>query len=128
LKSPVPVMVWESALEDDFNFQAAGGATTNTQTQINIVNANHPLAAGFPAGLLTVTTSPQTFSEGTPVGAHIVATQATDPTMALLYYYEKGEQGFNGFVMPGRRVFFFFENNTASAVNAAGAKLFDAAV
>src|SRR6266542_3708923 len=30
--------------------------------------------------------------------------------------------------MPGRRVCFFFEDNTASAVNAAGAKLFDAAV
>ncbi len=66
LRSPVPVIVWESALEDDFRFQAAGGNTTNTQTQINIVNASHPLAAGFPAGLLTVTTNAQTFSYARP--------------------------------------------------------------
>jgi hypothetical protein len=128
LKSPVPVIVWESALEDDFSFQAAGGATTTNQTQINIVNTSHPLAAGFPAGLLTVTTSPQTFSLGTPVGAHIVATVAADPTLALLYYYDKGERGLANFVMPARRVFFFFQDNTASAVNAAGTKLFDASV
>src|SRR5207253_6509521 len=89
---------------------------------------NHPLAAGFLAGLLTVTTSPQTFSQGTPVGAHIVATLAADPTMALLYAYEKGDKGVDGFVMPARRVFFFYENNTAAAVNADGLKLFDAAV
>ena len=128
LKSSVPVIVWEAALEDDFSFQAAGGATTDAQTQINIVNANNPLAAGFPTGLLTVTTSPQTFSQGTPVGAHIVATIATDPALALLYYYDKSEKGLNGFVMPARRVFFFFQDNTAAAVNAAGSKLFDAAV
>ncbi len=128
LKSPVPVIVWESALEDDFSFQAAGGGTTTNQTQIRIVNASHPLAAGFPAGLLTVTTSPQTFSQGTPVGAHIVATVAADPTLALLYYYDKGERGLNGFDMPARRVFFFFQDNTASAANAAGTKLFDASV
>ena len=97
LRSPVPVIVWESALEDDFSFQAAGGGTTDAQTQINIVNASHPLAAGFPAGLLTVTTSPQTFSQGAPVGARIVATRS-GPTLALLIP-TKGEKGFNGFVM-----------------------------
>jgi hypothetical protein len=128
LRSPVPVIVWESALQDDFRFQAAGGATVDAQTQINIVNPNNPLAAGFPAGLLTVTTSPQTFSHGAPVGAHVVATVATNSTMALLYYYDKGEQGLNGFVMPARRVFFFYQDNTATAVNAAGTKLFDATV
>jgi hypothetical protein len=75
-----------------------------------------------------VTTNAQTFSLGTPVGAHVVATVATDPTLALLYYYEKGERGLNGFDMPARRVFFFFQDNTAAAVNAAGTKLFDASV
>jgi hypothetical protein len=127
-RSPVPVIDWESALEDDFKFQAAGGTTTNDQTQINIVDASHPLAAGFPAGLLTVTTSPQIFSQGTPVGAHVVGTVTTDPTLALIYAYEKGDKGVDGFVMPARRVFFFYQDNTATAVNAAGLKLFDAAV
>jgi hypothetical protein len=75
-----------------------------------------------------VTSNAQTFSVGTPVGAHVVATVATDPTLALLYYYEKGEKGLNGFDMPARRVFFFFQDNTAAAANAAGNKLFDASV
>ena len=131
--TPVPVIEWESALEDDFTFQDANGTTYTNQTQINIVDAKSPLAAGYPAGLLTVTTSPQTFSVGTPVGAHIVANSAPDPTQspqALLYYYEKGDKGAatNSYTMPARRVFFFLQDNTAAALNAAGTKLFDAAV
>jgi hypothetical protein len=100
------------------------------QTQIDIVNSSSPLAAGFPTGLLTVTTSPQTISQGTPVGAHIVATSAADPTQAVIYYYEKGETGYltNGFTMPARRVFFFLQDDTAAALNAAGTNLLNAAV
>ena len=48
--------------------------------------------------------------------------------IALIYYYEKGEKGFNGFVMPERRVFYFFGDLTASVATADGLKLFDAAV
>jgi hypothetical protein len=132
LNSAVPVIVWEPGLEDDFLFQPVAGTAYTNQTQINIVDANSPLAAGFPAGLLTVTTSPQTYSVGSPVGAHIVANSAPDatqPPQALIYYYDKGDRGAtNNFVMPARRVFFFFQDNTAAAVNAAGTKLFDAAV
>ncbi|PYI82677.1 MAG: hypothetical protein DME26_16790, partial [Verrucomicrobia bacterium] len=36
--------------------------------------------------------------------------------------------GFNDFVMPARRVFFFFGDNTITFATAAGLKLFDAAV
>jgi hypothetical protein len=55
---------------------------------------------------------------------------ATQPTQALIYYYDKGDKGAatNNYVMPARRVFFFLNDNTASAFNAAGTKLFDAAV
>jgi hypothetical protein len=130
LHSPVPVIDWEPSLEDDFGFQAANGTTMTNQTQINIVDASSPLAAGFPTGPLTVTTSPQTISQGTPTGAHIVAKSTADPTQAVIYYYEKGETGYltNGYTMPARRVFLFLNDNTFAAVNAAGTKLFDAAV
>lgn len=126
LNTTIPVMVWESGLEDDFRFQPAGGTSTASQTQVNIVNASHPLAAGFPAGLLTVTTSPQTFSQGTPLNARIVATLATDTNQAVIYCYEKGDVGDQGFAQPARRGFFYFQDNTAAAVNADGWKLFDA--
>jgi hypothetical protein len=43
-----------------------------------------------------------------------------------MFYYDKGEKGFDGFVMPARRAFFFFQDNTATAANANGWKLFDA--
>ena len=76
--------------------------------------------------------SPETFSQSglptPPVGAHIVATLATDPTQAIIYNYDKGEKGYNDFVMPARRVFFFFQDNTAAVANDDGWKLFDAAV
>jgi hypothetical protein len=124
----VPVVVWESSNADDLGFQAANGATGANQTDVNIVDATSPLAAGFPAGPVTVVTSPQTFSTSTPVGAHVVATIVGDPTQAVIYNYDKGEKGDGGFTMPARRVFFFFQDTTAAAANANGWKLFDAAM
>jgi hypothetical protein len=124
----IPAMVWESSNEDAFGFQELNGiATAADQTQINIVDPTSPLAAGLPKGLVTVSTA-QPFSGGNPVGAHIVATAADDPSLAVIYNYDKGEKGYNGFVMPERRVFFFFGDITASVATADGLKLFDAAV
>jgi hypothetical protein len=128
LNTTIPVMVWEYGLLDDFRFQPAAGTSTADQTQVNIVNASHPLAAGFPAGLLTVTTSPQVFSQGTPINARIIATLATDINQAIIFCYEKGDVGDQGFAQPARRAFFYFQNNTAAAVNTDGWKLFDAEV
>jgi hypothetical protein len=91
------------------------------------VDDSHPLAAGFPKGLVTVS-APETYSVSIPVGGHIIARPVTDPTYALIYYYDTGEKGFADFVMPARRVFFFFQDNTAAAANDNGWKLFDAAV
>ena len=96
------------------------------------MDATHPLAAGLSAGLHTVVTSSQTFSQVgppplVPVNAHIIATIAAGSD-AIICCYDKGEKGFNDFVMPARRVFFFFQDNTAAAANADGWKLFDAAV
>ncbi len=124
----IPAMNWEASSVDAFGFQGANAnpGTTASQTQVNIVDDSHPLAAGFPKGLLTVT-APETYSQAQPVGAHIVGTLAGDPSQAILFYYDKGEQGANGFVMPARRVFFFFQDNTAAVANENGWKLFDAA-
>ena len=125
----IPVIEWEASNVDAFGFQEANAnpGTTGAQTQINIVDATHPLAAGFPAGLLTTSTS-ETYSQAQPVNAHVVATLASDATQKVLFYYEKGEKGFADFVMPARRVFFFFQDNTAASATDAGWKLFDASV
>lgn len=126
----IPVMVWEASNIDGFGFASVNGTTVADQTQITIRDASTPLTAGLPAGPVTVVTSPQVISVGSaaatdPVGAHVVATTA-DPLQPVLYYYDKGEKGFGDFVMPGRRVFFFFQDNTPVAANADGWKIFDA--
>jgi hypothetical protein len=125
----IPAIEWEASSIDAFGFAEANSVlgTIASQTQINIVDDSHPLAAGFPKGLVTVST-PETYSVSIPVGGHIIAKPITDPTYALIYYYDTGEKGFNDFVMPARRVFFFFQDNTAAAANDNGWKLFDAAV
>ena len=125
----IPAMDWEASSVDAFGFRADNATTTGGQTQVNIVDPSLPLAAGFPKGLVTVTTAPETFSQSVPTGdAHIVATLANDPSQGIIYYYDKGEKGYNGFVMPARRVFFFFQDNTAAVANDNGWKLFDTAV
>jgi hypothetical protein len=126
----IPVMEWEASNIDDYGFASVNGITVADQTQITIRDASTPLTAGLPAGPTTVVTSPQVVSVGSgaatdPVGAHIVATTA-DPTQPVLFYYDKGEKGFEDFVMPARRAFFFFQDNTATAANENGWKIFDA--
>src|SRR6185503_16694527 len=127
----IPVVFWEASNLDAFGFTDANG-TTSAQTDLRIVDANHPLAAGLSAGLHPVVTSSQTFSQIgppplAPTGARIIATIGTG-TDAVICAYDTGERGFNNFAMPARRVFFFFQDNTAAAANADGWKLFDAAV
>ncbi len=125
----IPAMNWEASSTDAFGFMAANASpgTTASQSQVNIVDDTHQMAAGFPKGLLTVT-APETYSQAQPVNAHVIATLAADPSQAIIFYYDKGEKGANDFVMPARRAFFFFQDNTAAAANENGWKLFDAAV
>jgi hypothetical protein len=127
----IPALAWEASSIDAFGFAAVNGITV-TGSDIVITDASSPLTAGLSAGQVTVVTSPQTLSVGaaagaSPVGAHIVAT-TTNPGEPVLYYYDKGEKGFENFTMPERRAFFFFQDNTATAANENGWKIFDATV
>ena len=128
----IPVVFWEASNIDAYGFTGETNGTTSAQTDLRIVDANHPLAAGLSAGLHTVVSSSQTFSQIgppplAPTGARIIATIGTG-TDAVICAYDTGERGFNNFAMPARRVFFFFQDNTAAAANTDGWKLFDAAV
>jgi len=124
----IPAIDWEASSQDAWGFRPDNG-TTSTETQIIILDPTSPLAAGFPAGPVTVATAGQTISEGLiPTGAHLVGVVPSNTNEYSLYYYEKGDKGYNDFVMPERRVFFWFQDNTAAAINDNGWKLFDAAV
>jgi glucose/arabinose dehydrogenase len=126
-----PVVTWESALLDDFGMTGTVSGTDfgtlTGRTQVDIVAAAHPLAAGL-AGRVTVTSSAQTFSWGRPnANAALVARPAADTTRAVIFGYERGA-AMPGLVAPGRRVAFFLEDGTAAALTPAGGSLFDAAV
>jgi hypothetical protein len=56
--SPVPVINGEPALFDELGMDANNaGGTSVTGTNLTIVNCVHPMAAGFPAGPVTVITA-----------------------------------------------------------------------
>jgi hypothetical protein len=131
---PVPVINWEQALEDNYLFTLDTATTHNsttstTETQLNIVNANHPLAAGLPTGPLTVSSGTQ-FCWGVPAAtATIIATTVDDPTQAAIYGFEKGALLVDGTTAAAaRRVQFPGSDDSFATLNANGLKLFDAAV
>ncbi len=133
----VPVINWEEAIFDEMKMTGDSGAapdhhgSTGGLTQIDILNASHPLAAGL-SGTVTVTSSPQTMSWGVsdanPTNAIVIAQVAGDPTKWAIWAYEKGATLFDGTAAAERRVGFFFNAGSVTATTADGFKLFDAAV
>jgi uncharacterized repeat protein (TIGR02543 family) len=126
----VPVINWEYLLQDDFGFTGNTDALRNTvglQTQINITNTAHPLAAGL-SGIKPVTTTQSTFSWGEPVGSPVIIARLNDGSgHPCLYAYETGAALSSG-TAAARRVHLFLNNDTFALLNANGQKLFDAAV
>ena len=119
--------------EGEFNM-SNGGNTQNDQTQIEIVDPSHPLAAGL-SGVVTVTSAPGTMSRGIgelAAGASLVASTmdgnhaifAADVGDALL---GDGSPG-NPATANGRRVMFFLQDNNFADLTPDGLALFDASV
>jgi len=122
----VPVINWETQLQDDFGFATSSGNAAS-QTALNITNPSHPLAAGLAAGVRTVATVAGDFSWGEPGGSPTIIARLNDGSHPCLYAYETGAAMVTG-TAPARRVHLFLQNNTFSSLNADGLKLFDAAV
>jgi hypothetical protein len=122
----VPVVNWETGLQDDFGFAASSG-NAGSQTNLNIINPSHPLAAGLPSGIRTVATAAGDFSWGEPGGNPIIIARLSDGSHPCLYAYEAGATMATG-TAPARRVHLFLQNTTFASLNAAGLSLFDAAV
>ncbi|HEX7861459.1 MAG TPA: Ig-like domain-containing protein [Verrucomicrobiae bacterium] len=130
----VPVIFWEQAVQDDF-LTTDPALTTNRgtvagQTQISVVNTNHPIAAGINLGLLTVTTNAQDYTWGMPnSNAVVIATIAADPSQAVVYAYDKGAILANGTTpAPEKRVLLFSGDNGFAAYTPEALQLFDNAV
>ncbi len=125
----IPVLVWESALFDNYGLVANGalGAQSN-QTKVALVAAaGDPMAAGL-TGTQTVTTAAQAFSWGKPAAAAAVVARLTgDATKAVIFRYEKGA-ALVGLSAPGRRAALFLGDTTASVLTTPGRALVDAAI
>jgi DNA-binding protein YbaB len=128
----VPLVSLEPSLFDDLKMT---GTTSNTdfgavndQTELDLVNANHPLAAGLAAGRVAVVTAAARFVWGLPgSGAVKIARLADRPSAWGVFGYEAGAT-MVGQAAPARRVGCFVGENAAPLLNEAGRRLFDAAV
>ncbi len=131
IELPVPVINWEPFLYDAMGFEAADGGEFNT-TMIEIVDADHPLAAGLPADYITITNAADPgkgVSYGMPEGdVDVIAVNIDDETQAVLFAYEKGAAMAEG-TAPARRVGTFLLNDVADEnMTEDGWLLFDASV
>ncbi|MDA1274912.1 MAG: hypothetical protein O2960_12830 [Verrucomicrobia bacterium] len=135
----MPILNWEEALNDELLYTGDSGAdpdhhgSSGGQTEIEIVNADHPLAGGLPKGRIQVYSNPDIMSWGYPEvnakNAIIVGLVGGDPLRVGLFGYEKGATLFDGFSTAAeRRVMFFFNNDMGPNVNPAGFHLFDSSV
>ncbi len=127
-----PLVVWEHQLfaalgltegEEDTDFGRTSG-----ETEVAIVQASHPLAAGL-NGTPTTTSSPSTFAWGRPgSAAEVVATEVGNPEHATLFAYEADVIMPGLLSAPARRVALFMDGTSSAVLTAEGLALFDAAV
>ena len=125
----IPVINWEPFLYDHLGFQAADGGEFNT-TEISLVNADHPMAAGLADGIITITTAEKGVSYGMPEGdVAIIAVNVNDETQVVLFGYDTGAaMAPDSGNAPARRVGTFLLNDVADALTDEGWQLFDASV
>ena len=129
--SATPVLTLEDALLDDLQMCGPSSGidygVSLGQTQLTIVDATHPLAAGF-SGTATVVSSPKTFIWGKPsINATKVAATVGFPDRAAIFAYRAGVT-MMPLESPARRVGWFSVEGTAAALTADGQKMLDAAV
>ncbi len=128
----VPIVNVEQATADDFQLVTGNGQANNIAGTVEIVDPDHPLAAGFEAGEVAYMEGQIRTGVhwGTPVEeATIVAQRVGNPAQVLIYGIEEGAELLDFTLAPARRVQFGITgDNNFSSFNDNGIKLFDAAI
>ncbi|MEZ6119743.1 MAG: PQQ-dependent sugar dehydrogenase [Pirellulaceae bacterium] len=96
---------------------------TTIGASIDIVNAGHFLAAGYPIGEIDVFASPADVGWGVPVGGQVIGTLPSQQNQATLFGFPTGSELRNG-VAAGPRVGLPF----TSALTSDAARLLEAAI
>ena len=127
----LPILNMEQAIMDDMGMT---GPTEDTDygeaagTQVAIVNAAHPLAAGL-TGTVTVASNGGTMTWGAPAASAVRVATMTGANAAriTIFYYDAGTM-MVGLAAPARRVGFFTSDSIAQRLLADGGRLLDAAI
>jgi hypothetical protein len=117
-EAAVPIVCARPSVYADLGMTGPGhqGSFTPGATRVEIIEPNHPLAAGL-AGPQQVTRAPGTLGWGYP------------GSEASIFAYERGAELASGAARsPARRVGFFLHPDLGPYVTDAGWSLFDAAV
>ena len=129
-ESPVPVIaqeayMWDEAqltgrlIYEDFGdtFQAVEESVLGAFTELDIVNPNHPMAAGL-SGAVSVYTDPYGYNYGyvpeMGTDVDVIATIPGQPEYATLFVYDQGDALAEEFVTPGMRIGVFLGQNVVS--------------
>ena len=128
----VPIINWEAFLFDDLGMTGNQSGTdfgsNLDQTQIEVTNNSHPLAAGL-SGLTTVTSSPHKMYWGQPGASAInIAHVAGDSSRSTVFAYEAGALLANNQVAQSRHVGLFMGTDAPADFTAEALQLFDAAI
>lgn len=146
VSTPTPILFYEAFLQDEFGFVdgSTRGVDPGTpdsgdygaiegQTSLNLVNPDHPLAAGL-EGVVQVYRFEREMNWGQKKApaAEVIATLPDYPNAAVIYLLRKGATGYGGAPSPGLRLSYFIENDngtgTVNLMTHHGLRLFDAAV
>lgn len=129
---PVPIIVSKDGNTTAFGLGNVGATDPPTENTINLVKADHPLAAGFQPGRLTVLTTPdrQRIILFTGLGAGAIKIAAGPRGEASnqwsIIAYDKGSDMPGGLKAPAKRVGFFWHRPAGATAD--GKKLFQAAI
>lgn len=127
----VPLINYKAGLFDNLKMTGSKSGThygtTNYVNKIVIQATNHPLAAGL-SGTNYVFSWGQTVTWGVPASSAVkVGYVPGSSNRCMIFGYEEGSMMVN-LEAPARRVGFFLEDKSATALNSNGLALLDAAI
>jgi hypothetical protein len=97
------------------------------QSFLWLINAPHPIQAGFPNGMyMPVMHAITEYEWGLPLpSAQVIAYLPGEPDKAVIFAYEKGVYMNGEFTAPGRRIFFGLAPDSFDLLIPDGMKMFD---
>ena len=130
-QTTIPLIFWEPRRMLEATQLARWGGTRPEQTDIQIVDADHPITAGLPSdGRLRVVRRPDTLSAVWPSkgpGVQVLAKHLFGGDAALLVA-EVGAELVNGQLAQARTVFLFWHHDTFHLSTGEAIRLFDRVV